>query len=93
MVKNGWKLRVPKLLTYRIMKRISSIAALLLIATASMANAPKPEPDQAEKKEKKCTEVTIICDNAIVVGEVCTKGDTNELMKKVERMAEVACEE
>ena len=75
------------------MKRFLSIAALLLIATAGMANAPKPEADQAEKDERKCTEVRIICDNATVIGEVCTKGNTERLMQKVKEMADIACEE
>lgn len=73
------------------MKRILSIAALLLIATAGMANAPKPqemanapipqeELKESEEKEH-CIRVTVVCGVYIVRDEVCGK-TTQELLEK-----------
>ena len=76
------KIEVSEILTYRMMKRILSIAALLLIATASMANAPKPDKEVPKEEEKEhCIRVTVVCGVYIVRDEVCGK-TTQELFEK-----------
>ena len=69
------------------MKRILSIAALLLIATASMANAPKPEPKpepQGEGEGNNCVEYTIECGNGGgSSGKICGRKNAKEVVDDV----------
>lgn len=75
------------------MRRILSIAALLLIATASMANAPKPEPkpEPQEGGEPNCIPYFIACDRGYSYGKICAHASTLELVQMVDDMAETFC--
>ena len=71
-----------------------SIAALLLIATASMANAPKPEPKPEPDQEQgnNCVEYTIECGNGGgSSGEICGRKNAKEVVDDVIAIAEIVC--
>lgn len=86
------KAEVSKILTHRMMKRMLSIAALLLVATASMANAPKPEPKpEPQAPEYRCIPVHISCDRGYLDGKMCGHASTQELLQEANDLAERFC--
>ena len=75
------------------MKRFLSIAALLLIATAGMANAPKPEPKPEPQGEGgHCVEYSIECGNGSESrGKICGRATAQEVVDDVIAIAERVC--